>query len=70
MKLRDLENGISVILCCHNSEGVLMPSIRALSSQVLPDLTPCEVILVDNNCTDRTVELAMANWESKVIELE
>jgi glycosyltransferase involved in cell wall biosynthesis len=69
MKLRDLEHGISVILCCHNSEAVLVPSIRALSSQVLPDLTPCEVILVDNNCIDRTVELAMANWESKLIEL-
>ena len=47
----------------------MVTSICALSSQVFSDLTPCEVILVDNNCIDRTVELAMANLESKLVEL-
>lgn len=69
MKFCNLENGISVILCCHNSEHVLAPSIRALASQIISDLIPCEVILVDNNSTDRTIEMAKDNWESKEIKL-
>jgi glycosyltransferase involved in cell wall biosynthesis len=56
-------SGISVVLCCHNSESVVGPTVAALSSQNAEEGFPCEVLLVDNNCTDDTVEVARAHWK-------
>jgi glycosyltransferase involved in cell wall biosynthesis len=59
-----LKPGISVILCCHNSSRVIVPTVGALSHQMLSEPLSYEVILVDNNCTDDTVQLAQNTWSS------
>jgi glycosyltransferase involved in cell wall biosynthesis len=52
---------ISVIICCYNSENRIIPTLEHLSKQIRGPLH-CEIILVDNNCTDNTVETAKAFW--------
>lgn len=47
--------GISFIMCCHNSENKLSESLRSILRQDTD--IPCEVVVVDNNCTDNTVQL-------------
>lgn len=47
---------ISIVICCYNSEAVLTPTLEALSRQSLAK-ERFEVIAVDNNCTDRSMEI-------------
>jgi glycosyltransferase involved in cell wall biosynthesis len=54
---------ISVIICCYNSENRIVHTLEHLACQNIGSLN-CEIILVDNNCTDRTVELAINKWNS------
>jgi glycosyltransferase involved in cell wall biosynthesis len=51
-------DGISVVVCCYNSEQRLPETLLHLWQQVTSDGTPIEVVLVDNNCTDRTIDIA------------
>lgn len=55
-------SGISVIICCFNSELRIKQTLAALNSLVIPDDVGCEFILVDNNCSDKTVEVALGTW--------
>lgn len=48
---------VSVIIPCHNEEEVIERTIAAILAQDYPDF---EVIVVDNSCTDRTVERTLA----------
>lgn len=54
----ELEDGISVIICCYNSSWVIARSLEALIRQRIPDDFKWEVILVDNNCSDSTCLIA------------
>ena len=54
---------ISVIICCYNSENRIVPTLEHLSRQTLGQLS-CEIILVDNNCSDGTIDLAKKTWDS------
>lgn len=58
-----LRAGVSTVVCCHDSAAVIETTIRALARQDVPANLGYEVILVDNNCGDRTVDLAKAAWE-------
>lgn len=51
-------DGVTAVVCCHNSAGVIVPAMKALAGQRLPPGCGFELILVDNACTDATVELA------------
>ncbi|MEW6747493.1 MAG: glycosyltransferase [Planctomycetota bacterium] len=64
-----LTPGVSVVICSHDSAEVIVPTVEALALQELPEGLPYEVILVDNNCTDDTVELVRRHWNSSVGEL-
>lgn len=55
--------GISVIICCFNSVSRIRQTLEALGKLMIPDNVECEFILVDNNCTDKTVELALSTWK-------
>lgn len=57
-----LTSGISVVLCCYNSSGVIVPTMVSLRRQKVPPGCGYEVILVDNNCHDDTVSLAERAW--------
>jgi glycosyltransferase involved in cell wall biosynthesis len=59
-----LKSGVSVVVCCYNSVEIIVPTIKALSRQEVPPGIEYEVILVDNNCTDNTVQLAKETWKS------
>jgi glycosyltransferase involved in cell wall biosynthesis len=50
------QTGISVIICCHNSDWVISRTLSALANQKSPECA-WELILVDNNSSDRTREI-------------
>ena len=54
--------GISVIICCYNSEKRLPETIRHIASQKVESDIPWELIIVNNASTDRTTEIAKKEW--------
>lgn len=54
-------NGVSIIICCHNSAGRIAETLRHLWIQETEGF-PVEIVLVDNNCTDDTVGVAEREW--------
>ncbi len=57
-------NGISIILCCHNSAARLPDTLKHLANQILPENVPVELILVNNSSTDDTASIAETLWAS------
>lgn len=47
-------NGLSVILCCHNSANRLEPTLNHLARQILPEPINWEIVVIDNASTDAT----------------
>ncbi|MBB2144103.1 glycosyltransferase [Pedobacter sp. LMG 31464] len=56
--------GISVIICCYNSENRIEQTLAHLARQKLSSSLPAELILVNNNSTDKTVILAEKVWQT------
>jgi glycosyltransferase involved in cell wall biosynthesis len=56
-----LSRGISIIICCYNSEDKIGNTLRALALQE-DYIHPWEIILVDNASTDNTADLARNTW--------
>ena len=56
-------SNISIVLCCYNSSTRLPKTLEHLALQNLSPETTCEVIVIDNNSTDNTFELASSEWE-------
>jgi glycosyltransferase involved in cell wall biosynthesis len=52
---------ISIIICCHNSESRILKTIENIAKLDTGDLS-VELIIVDNNCSDKTVEVAQKQW--------
>lgn len=52
---------VSIIICCYNSENRIVPTLEHLSKQILGNLQ-CEIILIDNNCSDKTIQIANQTW--------
>ena len=50
--------GVSIIICCYNSSKRLPTTLNTLLNLNVPPLTNWEVIVVNNNSTDTTSELA------------
>lgn len=46
---------VSVVVPCYNEEETIAKCLESLNNQTLK---PFEIIVVDNNCTDKTVEIA------------
>ncbi len=57
-------NGVSIIICCFNSATRIVPTITCLKKQINCESINWEVILIDNNSTDKTVEFAKETWEN------
>jgi glycosyltransferase involved in cell wall biosynthesis len=59
-----MASGISVVVCCYNSEKRLFPTLEHLAKQ--QDISPdsWEIILINNNSTDNTVATANSIWNS------
>lgn len=57
--------GISVIICCHNSGMRIEETLSYLKKQKTSPNLQWEVLLIDNNSEDDTVELALSYWGSE-----
>ena len=55
--------GVSVVVCCYNSELVLPKTLLHLSQQQVPESLNWEVIVVDNASTDQTSAIAKKIWD-------
>jgi glycosyltransferase involved in cell wall biosynthesis len=53
--------GISVISCCYNSAGRIVPTLASLRQQITNGFD-WEIIIVNNNSTDNTVDVARNSW--------
>jgi glycosyltransferase involved in cell wall biosynthesis len=63
--------GISVIIACYNSEKVIATTLRHLQAQVGYEGISWEVILVNNNSTDQTAQVAESVWnENPIVPLQ
>ena len=56
---------VSVIIPCYNEADSIGRCLEALANQ---SVKPLEIIIVDNNCTDNTVELAKTFARVKIIK--
>lgn len=63
-----LEKGVSVILCTYNGATKLPETIKHLAAQQVPSGIPWEVIFVDNNSTDGSLETAQAEWAKQQLD--
>lgn len=55
-------DGVTVIICCHNSSTRLPSALNHLAAQEVPRDIPWEVIVVDNASTDDTTGAALRAW--------
>ncbi len=65
-----LDDGISVIICCYNSEWIIARCLETLKKQKIPEGLPWEVVLVDNNCSDGTVAVAFDTMHGSRIDFQ
>jgi len=54
--------GISVIVCCYNSEPRLAATLEHLANQQVEDSLQWEVVVVDNASRDQTSKMAQDTW--------
>ena len=52
-----MENGISIIICCYNSERTIKRTIEHIIAQSNVEDINKELFVVDNNCTDSTISI-------------
>jgi len=57
-----MSDGMSFVVCCHNSARRLAETLGHLARQRNPALADWEVVLVDNASTDGTAETARRVW--------
>jgi len=55
-------DGVTLIICCHNSSTKLPSVLTHLAAQEVPEDIPWEVIVVDNASTDDTSQVALQVW--------
>ena len=60
--------GVSIVICCYNSAWIIERTLAAIKVQVLPSDLDWEVVLVDNNCSDDTVEIARRTMQDSDID--
>ena len=61
-------DGISVIICCYNSSWVISRCLDALKKQIVSEDINWEVVIVDNNCSDNTVEIANSSLSTSGLD--
>lgn len=57
--------GISIIICAYNSGEKLRPTLRHLAQQKRITGIEFELIIVDNNCLDNSMEIAREEWKNQ-----
>ncbi len=54
--------GVSIIICCFNSEKRLANTLYHIAKQKITSFINWEIIVVDNNSTDNTITTAYNEW--------
>src|ERR1700722_6664884 len=62
---KHFEEGVSIIICCYNSELLIEQTLQHIASQKREMNLACEVILVDNASIDHTQKIARSVWSKK-----
>ncbi len=62
LKTADMEKGVSLVICCYNSTGVIRQTLKSIINQKVPANIPWEVIVVDNASTDNTSDFVQSFW--------
>ena len=57
-----MKKGISIVICCYNSESRLPKTLEYLAKQEIKKDIPIELIIVNNASTDSTREIAQLEW--------
>ena len=57
-----MKRGISIILCCYNSESRLPKTLEYLAKQEMQKDIPVELVIVNNASTDSTEKVAALEW--------
>jgi glycosyltransferase involved in cell wall biosynthesis len=58
-----MSEGVSIVVCCHNSARLLPETLGRLAAQQFTRPLPsCEVVVVDNASTDQTSKVARESW--------
>jgi glycosyltransferase involved in cell wall biosynthesis len=57
-----MAEGVSFVVCCHNSAQLLPETLARLSAQQFSTQSLCEVIVIDNSSTDFTAKVALESW--------
>lgn len=58
-----LANGVSIIICSHNGEQKLKPTLEHIAAQKIPQDCLTEVIYVDNASNDNSVDVVQRIWK-------
>jgi glycosyltransferase involved in cell wall biosynthesis len=59
-----MTKGVSIIVSTFNGSGNLYDTIQHIAAQQLPPGTEWELIIVDNNSSDNSAEVAQQAWET------
>ncbi len=63
------EFNVSVIICCYNSFSRIEQTLNHIINQEIKEDLKIEVILVDNNSNDKTVEFANKIWKNSKVTI-
>ena len=58
------KNGISLVIFCYNSENRIQETLVRIVNQKFTKGIEWEVIVIDNNSTDKTLEVTERVWKS------
>ncbi len=64
-----MERGISVVICCYNSELKIQKVLSNLQNQNIKNYLAWEVLVVDNASSDETAAVAMESWKMEGVSL-
>ncbi len=62
--------GVSVIICCYNSETRIQKTLEFLDMQEISADIPFEILIVDNGSNDQTKVVAKNSWKSQKAPLK
>jgi glycosyltransferase involved in cell wall biosynthesis len=57
-----MDKSISLIVCCYNSAQRISKTLHYILEQKIPSFISIEVVIVNNNCTDNTIDIVRDVW--------
>lgn len=64
-----MDKGISVVICCYNSESRIQKVLSCLQNQNITKPINWEVVVIDNASTDETAAVAKDSWNLEGVKL-